>query len=347
MAPIATQTRSDEHTTMHDTTLPQLSVTEHLIPNNDGWLLHARQVVARQNLKKNLRPIVILPGYGMNAFIFRFHPRGDSMERVFAEAGYEVWSINLRFQGPSKPLTRKPAPPSIRDLVETDLPAAVDHILMHTQTDATQITLVGCSLGGTLAYGYMGTSPDQLVGAVIAMGSPLRWTSTPVVLRAATKFPKLLRFVPTTGSQKAARLAFPILAKIPSSLTFYVNPDNVDLHAIPELVKTISDPHPHLNVDLGHWIRARDLHIRGINITDALRSAEVPLLVVWSAKDKIVPPDTARAALDAWGTQARVDEFETSNADRWYGHADLFIGNHARQDIFNPIIEWLAPTETA
>ena len=44
-------------------------------------------------------PVVILPGYGMNSFIFGFHPRGLSLEAYLASRGIEVWSVDLRGQG--------------------------------------------------------------------------------------------------------------------------------------------------------------------------------------------------------------------------------------------------------
>lgn len=327
---------------MPTSTLSPYLVTEHLIPNNDGWLLHARQVVHAQNLDKNKRPLVILPGYGMNAHIFSFHARGDSMERVFSEAGYEVWSVNLRWQGDSKAISRKPIPPTFRELVDNDVPAVLDHILSATRTDAKRVTLVGCSLGGTLAYAYMATSSEDRVGGLVAMGSPLRWVRAPWALRVLTRSPQLLRYVPTYGSQRAAKFGFPILAKIPNSLSFYVNPSNVDLTKIPELVKSISDPHPHLNEDIGRWIQNLDLVMRGVNVTHELRTMTKPLLVVWSGRDAIVPSQTARSALDAWGEGDQVTEFEVGATGRWYGHADLFIGNDAKEDVFIPILQWLS-----
>lgn len=326
---------------MPTTTLSPFAVTEHLIPNNDGWLLHARQVVHATNFKKSLRPIVILPGYGMNAHIFSFHARGDSMERVFSEAGYEVWSLNLRWQGGSKSIARKPIPPTMRELIEIDVPAALDHILRTTQSRAKKVTIIGCSLGGTLAYGYMATSAEDRVGALIAMGSPLRWVQAPMALRLISRVPNLLRYVPTYGTQRIARYGFPVLAKVPASLSFYVNPENVDLSKISELVKTISDPHPELNADIGRWIQQHDLTIRGINVSEALSSMTKPLLVVWTARDAIVPTDTARSALELWGDRDNAEEFEVGHDGRWYGHADLFIGNDAKKDVFEPILQWL------
>ena len=51
----------------------------HYVPNGDGWLLALKQTYEPQALDRTRRPVAIIPGYGMNAFIFGYHPRGKSM----------------------------------------------------------------------------------------------------------------------------------------------------------------------------------------------------------------------------------------------------------------------------
>lgn len=317
-----------------------LRVVEHHVPNNDGWLLHLKQTWAPDALQKERRPLVIIPGYGMNAFVFGFHPTGDSMEQCFARAGYEIWSLNLRWQGASRPLAKNPRPPCIRDFADADIPAALDHILGHTVTHAQQTTLIGVSLGGTVAYAYMATSPEDRVGAMIAIGSPLRWVHVPTLAKLAMAWPALLGVVPTKGSQKIAALALPIAARIPFALNMYINPANVDLRAAKEFAKTISDPHPALNVEIARWVKSGDLTLRGVNITTALGDMHKPLLLVSANRDGIVPTATARFAREAWG--GPVDELVVGTATQWYAHADMFIGNDAKRDLFDPVLHWLA-----
>lgn len=319
---------------------PTVRSIEHHVPNNDGWLLYLKQTWDSATLRPDRRPLVIIPGYGMNSFVFGFHPTGDSMEQCFAQAGYEVWSVDLRWQGKSRPLTKKPSPPSIRDFADADVPAALDFVLGHTRTAATQTTLVGVSLGGTVSYVYMATSPEDRVGAVIAMGSPLRWIHVPKLVQLAMFSPSLLRFVPTKGSQKMAGLALPIAARIPFALNMYVNPANVDLSAAKEFAKTVSDPHPALNVEIARWIKNADLELHGINVTEALRAMTKPLLLVSANRDGIVPPATARFPRTIWGGDP-VDELIVGNEQQWYSHADMFIGNDAKRDVFDPVLEWL------
>src|SRR5687768_4964909 len=72
---------------------------QHLVDNGRGWHLSLHQTVSPERFQKSLPPIVIVPGYGMNSYIFGFHPTGVSLEGHLAKAGFEVWRFDLRGQG--------------------------------------------------------------------------------------------------------------------------------------------------------------------------------------------------------------------------------------------------------
>ena len=316
-----------------------LVITEHWAPNGDGWLLHLKQTVSPSHLVPGSRPVVIVPGYGMNSFIFGFHPRGTSMERYFAEAGLEVWSANLRRQGPSRPSSPRPGRPSLRAYAQTDLPAVIDTVLAASRTGAEAVDLIGCSLGGSLVYAHLALLPDTRVGSVVSMGAPLRWTEVNPLLRVAFSSPRLVGCVPLAGTQRLARFALPLLAKT-SLLSIYMNAANIDLSKAGELTRTVDDPHPRVNQDIALWIKARDMVLGGRNITEALAAEHRPLLVVISNRDGIVPESTALAARDAWGG-SDVGVLKVGDDSTWYAHADLFVGDEAPTAVFRPITEWL------
>ncbi len=318
-----------------------LSVHEHFVPNDDGWLLHVRQIVDPERLDPARRPVVILPGYGMNSFIFGFHPRGTSMERGLAEQGFEVWSVNMRRQGQSRPSRPTPPPPSLRAFAEVDVTALVDGILARSRTLARRVDLIGCSLGGSIAYAHLALRSDHRVGSLVAVGSPLRWTHVPAIFRVAFFSPRLVEKVPIRGAQPMARVVFPLFRYAPRAVAMYMNPANVDLDAASELVRTVDDPHPRVNADIARWLRDRDMVLRGVNVSDALGDvADVPLLVVTANRDGIVPLDSALAVVDRWGSR-NVDQLTVGDDTEWYAHADLFIGNNAPARVFEPIGAWL------
>lgn len=317
-----------------------LNVQEHFVANNDGWLLHLRQAWHPDRYDPAARPLLIVPGYGMNAFIFGFHPRGTSMERALAEAGFEVWSVNLRNQGDSRATMPRAPGPSLRAWAEVDLMAATDAVVQRTRSKRDRVDLIGASLGGSVSYAHLALRPEHRVGAVVTIGSPLKWLTVPTLFRLAFASPRLVGMIPISGARRMAHTAFPLLAKVPRALDLYMNTSHVDLASAGELVRTIDDPHPRINRDIARWFQRQDLVLRGVNVTDALRDVDRPLLVVRSNRDGIVPDDAAVAALEAWGG----DDIETMKIGddvEWYAHADLFISNGAPEHVFAPITDWL------
>ena len=317
-----------------------LDVREQYVETSDGWSLHLRRTVSPPHFDVSTRPLLIIPGYGMNSFIFSFHPRGTSMERCLAEGGYEVWSVDLRAQGRSKAKAGEPGEVSLRNYAAIDVAAAIEHVLSSTRTEAHQIALIGCSLGGTILFGHLALEPSPLVGDVIVMGAPLRWTEVHPLLRFAFGSPRLVGAIKLSGTRNLVRRALPLLVRAPALLSIYMNTRNIDMSRMGEMTKTVEDPSPDINRDIAVWIRERDLVLDGVNITEAMRKIELPLLVVLSNKDGIVPEPTAMSAAEVWGGRD-VEVLRVGDEDNWYAHANLFVADDAPDRVFTPIIRWL------
>ncbi|MBM4357695.1 MAG: alpha/beta fold hydrolase [Deltaproteobacteria bacterium] len=318
---------------------PAVTIAESFLQTHDGWSLQARRTTLPGKLDRDTRPLLIVPGYGMNNFIFGYHPRGTSLERCLAEAGFEVWSFNLRAQGASKPVKRAAGDVSLHAYATVDLPAAIDHVLAHTATRATDLTLIGASLGGTVSYGYLALHHRTSVKSLITMGSPLRWEEAHPLVRLALASPTLAGAVKVRGARTALRSALPALLRVPPILGFYMNPATIDMSRIGELTRTVEDPHPGINRDIALWLRSVDLHLGGVNVTRALERQSMPLLVILSNRDGMVPEATAMSATRAWG--GRVDVLKVGDQDNWYAHANLFVADDARSLVFDPMIGWL------
>ena len=56
-----------------------------LVDNRAGWRLALTRY--RETREPKGRPVLIVPGYGMNSFIFSFHPNGPSMVECLAARG--------------------------------------------------------------------------------------------------------------------------------------------------------------------------------------------------------------------------------------------------------------------
>ncbi len=314
--------------------------SEHYASTDDGWRLHLTRTAVPERLDRARRPVLIVPGYGMNGFIFGFHPAGTSMVQHLAPAGFEVWVANLRHQGKSRALSPEAPCPSLRRYAETDLRAAIATVLTTTESRVDRVDVIGASLGGSIAYAHMALEPRHHVGSLVAIGSPLRWIDVPALLRIPFRSPRLASLVRVSNTKRLAGIALPIATRVPALLSLYLNAANVDLRAAPQMIETVEDPHPRVNADIAKWLGASDMVLRGVNVTEALSSCRSRRMIVLANRDGIVPPATALSARAAWGGE--VDVLRVGDDRDWYAHAALFVGHHAPARVFEPIARWLA-----
>jgi predicted alpha/beta hydrolase len=317
------------------------------LDNGAGWSLEVRVYRDPDTLVPGRRPLVMIPGYAMNAYILAYHPGGPSMVEHLVRSGFEVWTANLRGQGGSLPL-RRPARYGMGELALDDLPRVFDHVLRHTLTGATRLDPIGASLGASLLYGYLAHHPhDHPFGAAVAIGGPLRWDDVHPLLRIAFRSGRLAGALPIRGTRRLAAAALPALVRVPALLSIYMNAAECDLSAAADLVNTVDDPVPWINRQVARWVRDRDLKLRGVNVTEGLKAVrDLRVLAVVANHDGIVPPAAAKSVVPVLGAD-RVDVLDVGTPERWYAHADLFIGRRAEREVFDPMRDWLVRAQPA
>lgn len=312
----------------------------HHVPNDEGWLLAVKQTHSQDRLRRDLRPVLIVPGYGMNAFIFGYHPTGPSMEAYWAQRGFEVWSVNFRGQGGSRCVGGK-GDYGFEEAAVTDLGCVLDYVAERTETTCDRVDAVGCSLGGTYLYVCLTCSEAVTrLGSIVAIGAPLHWRQVSPVFRAVFGSPRVFGRLRVRGIRRLARVAMPILTKAPRLLHLYLHPQIVDLSKMPEMIRTVENPNPKLNREIARWIRDRDLYVRGVNVTEALARVRNPLLVVLSNADGIVPESAALSAYERVGSASK-EVLRVGTSDVPVAHADLFVSEIARPWVFEPLADWL------
>jgi len=304
----------------------------------DGWRLGLRRL---NPAAAGGRPLLLVPGFGMNAWIFGYHPSGPGLQEYLAARGYDAWAVDLRGQGDGR---RGPGPVRLAGRALVDLPHVIDHI--RDVTGHAQIDAVGCSLGGALLYTLMAHRPHTPLRRLVAMASPLRWVKRhPVVALFGAAGPIVGR-VPVRGSRIAARVGLPVVGRVaPWALSLYMTAEKTDLRAAGELVRTVEDPHRHLNRQMAAWIRARDLVVEGLNVREALSRVSTPLMVVTGSADGIAPPAVCTAALHAVGGETH--HLHVGGPGDPWSHTDLFIGRGAQEQVFEPIARWLGERAAA
>ncbi len=310
----------------------------HYVSNRDGWRLELKQCRLPTKVNKKRRPLMIIPGYGMNAFIFGFHPRGLSLEEYLTQKGFEVWSVNFRNQGGSirENGSRRYG---MKELALTDLGSAAEFIVSTAKSETGKVDLIGCSLGGTLAYIYTALGPRRRTGSIVAIGAPLRWEEVHPFMRLVTLSPSLAGIVPFVSTKGLLKTFSPVISRL-SLLKLYLHPEMVDLRHAKILLETVENPNRFLNRELSEWVHTKDLHLNGKNLTREFRRVKNPLLCVLANADGIVPPLTALSAHEV--ASSRVKETLVIGTDKLrFAHADLFVSNHCHEMVFRPISEWL------
>jgi polyhydroxyalkanoate synthase len=311
----------------------------HAVDNRDGWKLDIKQYSLPEKRDPRLHPILIIPGYCMNTFILAFHPRGRSLVEYLCSQGFDVFTANLRGQGDSARGQRGTRRIGFRELGLVDLPAAIEFALGRAAKD--RLHLVGCSLGGSIAYGYLAHHVDRHpLLTMVSMGAPLRWDRAHPLLKVLFSSKRLAALVDLRGTRRLARAALPLAQRVPRLLSIYMNTSQIDLTKADELVRTVDDPHSHLNVQIVNWVQSGDLIVAGKNVAEALAELDLPLLNIFANADGIVPPDAARSIQAHVGSKD-FQHLEVGDASSWFAHADMFISDTAEHRVFEPMARWL------
>ena len=288
---------------------------------------------------RKARPAIIVPGYGMNSFIFSFHPVERSLAATLAHAGIKVYSADLRGQGKSRSRDRDDSY-GMAELAVDDVGAVVDAVCERERCD--QVDLIGCSLGTALAFGYLAHRGSTRVRSFVSMGGLVRWVEIAPLLRVIFSSPELAGKLKLKNTRTLARFAFPIVTRaFPGVLSLYVNASSSDLARASEIVETVEDPHAGINREIAEWIARRDLILRGVNVSVAIESMHHPLLCVIAKEDGIVPLATARDVFDRMGSKDKELLEIGGDRDKPIAHADLFLSTGAETRVFDPIARFL------
>jgi pimeloyl-ACP methyl ester carboxylesterase len=309
------------------------------VDNGAGWRLSLKRIPPVSRNGRPGRPALIVPGYGMNSFIFGFHPHGLSLVEYLASRGIEVWSVDLREQGRSE-RTFGNNRYGLAEMVD-DTAVAIKHVLAHTQTGATQVDLIGASLGAALMFGYMARTKDAPVRCLVNVGGLVTWVKIHPAVRAAFYSSRLIGLVRLRGTRKLAGMALPVLARYaPRVLSVYMNASSTDTSQAATMVQTVEDPNPYVNMDIARWMADRDLILRGVNVSRALRDMHHPFLCIVANDDGIVPPETARAPYDTIGSDDK-ELLAVGDPTFPMAHADLFLSTGCQDKVFEKLASFL------
>jgi len=319
-------------------------ISEFLVNNNDGWELSLERLINRERFDKTLSPALFIPGYGMNAFIFNYHPNGKSLAQYVADRGFEVWMINFRQMGKSRCYEpSREEEYSLLDIARHDLRATVKFIKENTSSTKRDIHFLSCSLGASIGFIYFAFFGEKDIRSFTNLGGPLRWIKIHPVIRAAFYSSTIMKNIKFYKSRELAKMFLPLVAKTPL-LSIYLHSEHIDMSKAAEFTKTVEDPNRFINAEISVWMKNRDLLFEDKNITEEFSKFTKPLLCLIANSDGIVPPETVRFPLTIAKSNIK-EELIVGNESIRFAHADLYISKYAQAMFFEPFSDWLHKIE--
>ena len=309
----------------------------------DGWNLALYHYRALGETKPF--PVICSHGMAGSHYIYDLHP-DYSLARHLARNGFDTWLVDLRGRGESWP-DGGPAPNlqwSFDDFVAYDLPAAVNRVC--ELTGAGQVFWLGMEMSGQVLYAAAINGAANRIRGAVTCGSPVL-TPASALVPGVTSAPKSRRGgrVPFRGG---SRFAGPVLAYGGFSVleSSFRRCNIVPLAVSRYFRNGIPDEATDLIDQFGAWIREGVMRSRdgAVIYSERLSEVKLPLLVIAAAHDLQRPPETVRAAFEAFGSTDKTflrpgiaDGFSVD-----FGHDDLLAGVVSTAEVFPRITRWLA-----
>jgi pimeloyl-ACP methyl ester carboxylesterase len=330
---------------------------KHLVQTTDGWdvsLIHyaakSPRSDAPEEARRVRRPVLLLHGIVTNQRNLDVDER-HSFARWLSAQGIDSWSLSLRGTGDSqKPQWiggEKKWDWDFDAYATQDLPAAIAYV--RAKTGAPRLDYIGHSLGGMTLYAMLARKDPQSEGlaAAVTLGSPCGFRWGPRFTAITQSAAKVGGKLPLLTLNAATLFALPFLTWYPApmALIFY-NPANIDPEVWSQFLAVgVDDASPALARQAARWIETdRFTSADGsFDYLDNLAGVKVPVLVVAAKLDQLGFPPLVRRCYDALGGPKEwkmIGEENGASAD--YGHMDLLLGERAPEDVFTPVVAWLA-----
>ncbi|MFK7998897.1 MAG: alpha/beta fold hydrolase [Polyangiales bacterium] len=303
---------------------------------SDGGLYELRRV----NDSSAGPPVLLVHGIAVNHRSVDALPE-VSMARQLESEGHDVWLLTLRSGVPERwweILLRRRRAVRFEAMARYDLPEAIERICV--LSGARAVDYVGYSMGGMLLYAALaaGALSNERVRHAALVGSPGRVESPLPGIRLIARIPRWC--VPRLPLRLYGHaLAFAADFMETPLHRLLANPRHLGPgFAARAMINMVEDIPASLAADFARWL-AGDGAVTlktGDPVLAGLARVTIPALFIAGAADHIAPPESVRAAFEAWGRENDVAKrFVLLDAvDAPYGHTDLVLGISAARDVF-------------
>ena len=318
------------------------------VKTRDGWALALYRYRTPYRTSR-WGPVLLVHGLGANRFNMDAPVDEISLARYLHDRGHDVWIVELRGAGRSRPANwpvRRRRLFDFDDYVQKDVPAVIRRVL--DKSGSPHLHWVGHSMGGMLAYAAMIHFDHRLFKSVVTIGSPaFTGVKHPLVDQLYRLRPllKVVRWLPyrSVGYLTAV---FPEMA-LRSVGILGANVANMEAAHLrqygPRILHDLPAP---LLKQFAEWYGG----VGGFARTDGLLGywehldrIRSPLLIIAGGGDVLTPVNDLRSIFESVASTDK--RFLVCSREHGfsvdYGHIDLVLGTRAREEVYPHVAGWI------
>lgn len=319
----------------------------HIALTDDGWHVALWRYIPRRPFK-GAPPVILCHGLGANRFNLDFNDK-YSLARYLARKGFDSFVVELRGSGLAGRLSKAKMHGrrmyNFDDHAVHDVPTVIDAV--QSITGHEHVHWVGHSMGGMLAYVFMGTPLEERVRACVVISAPADFGyQRGRVVRAIDVGLRLFpRHVP---AMSLARLIAPFsgIVRTPFDDFGPANFRNMTREVQRGTLKyVIGDISRGQLLQAKRWVNENRLCSADgkIDYLDGLENATTPTLFLVGSLDRLAPPASVRIAYDKLGSEHKkmIVIGKDSGLKTEYGHVDILLGRDSPTHVFPKVADWI------
>ena len=280
-------------------------------------------------------PLLLLHGFAQNRYTWHCSSRSPSA--YFAAQGYDVWNIELRGHGRSRPLGQQGA-----------------ESFAHYVADIQQVALalpdsafwLGHSLGGATLYAAAAKMQPLKCRGVIGLGALFHFAEGNPFLYGLCRLTCILERSLLGNLQIKTRLGGELLSQLYSltDVAGYILPisgwwpGTIEPELVKERLKKGFDwTSFEVWKEMARWAVNKNFPYE-----QEWSTCNLPLMVILGDEDHLLTPQDGKVAFDTSGSEDK-ELLLLNNYDHetHWGHLDITIGKKAPQYVWKPIDHWM------